>query len=644
MTAMKDRIKRVVAILLSLVLVTALLPAPMQAQAEELSQQAYTVADAVFAQIDAMEEQPARRSASQTQLTDAAAELVMASDSYVEGSLERNGDVFTWRTEQGIRCIYSPRMRKIREEMKAPENTQQDLIVNEPVATKGGTPSGNQVYLVGPYYGHDENFTDQYKKEARRIAYAIGDTDGYTLYSGMEATVDKVAEAVANGAVVIFDSHGTTDYESGYDYVTGATSSYLCLTSTEGLTREDYEVGAAYDSEGAFVNGATIANHMDKNSPGGIVWMALCLGMATDTLCDPMRQKGVEVVYGYSQSVSFAGDYLFEETFWEEMLGGQTVAESIATMKNTWGNWDWSVEIASYYGYVSGADSGYATINAARRDYSAFPVVVSDEDKHPGQRNKNTFYGADSLQNVQSTYYLNIVAEPEDLELHYVDQPVADKPYKLVMDQNNVGARLGFAGEMNGYYYGTTEDQEEMVDVYLESVSGGYRMYFLDGSTKTYLNIVPRSGTSSTNVKLQTLRENSDPSVYQLNTQYRYIKTTVNGVQWYLGSYQRHYNISSSNVSYISDVSDIGVSQFPAWFATVGKEQEPEQPQYTPGDLDDVEGVNEDDVIYLLQYLLMPQDFAVDQNVDFDKSGSVDEDDVIYLLQHLLMPEDFPLT
>jgi len=61
------------------------------------------------------------------------------------------------------------------------------------------------------------------------------------------------------------------------------------------------------------------------------------------------------------------------------------------------------------------------------------------------------------------------------------------------------------------------------------------------------------------------------------------------------------------------------------------------------GDLDGNEAVDEDDVIYLLQHLLMPNDFAVTQSVDYDGSGTVDEDDVIYLLQHLLMPDDFPL-
>ena len=54
--------------------------------------------------------------------------------------------------------------------------------------------------------------------------------------------------------------------------------------------------------------------------------------------------------------------------------------------------------------------------------------------------------------------------------------------------------------------------------------------------------------------------------------------------------------------------------------------------------------MDEDDVIYLLQHVLMPDDFPVAQPVDYDHNNVIDEDDVIYLLQHLLMPEDFPLS
>ena len=396
-------IKRFLAIFLTVALVLGCFPVMATAEEEKVMTEAdYAGADALFEAFDKLEATHATRNTAQSQITDAAEALVEASESYVEDSLVRKGDAFTWETTNGIRCVYSPRMRQIEENMTPGETGGEDVIYNEPAATRGGWPSGNQVYLIGPYYGYDSDFTDQYKNEAKRIATAIGDTDGYTLYSGKNATVDKVAEAVAKGAVVFFDSHGSTDYESGYDYVTGATSSYLCLTSTTGLTSADYDDGALYYSSGIFINGATIANHMKSQSPGGILWMAICLGMATNTMCDPLREMGVEVVCGYSQSVTFAGDYLFENAFWDKMCEGQTVAQASSYMKTTWGNWDWSTKIAKYYGY----SDGYDTISAARADYAAFPVVVSDEDTHPGQRNKNIFYGADSQQTVRSTYTL----------------------------------------------------------------------------------------------------------------------------------------------------------------------------------------------------------------------------------------------
>ena len=51
------------------------------------------------------------------------------------------------------------------------------------------------------------------------------------------------------------------------------------------------------------VDGTVIANHMEKPANGGLVWMAICLGMATDGLEGPLMDAGVGVVYGYSQSV-----------------------------------------------------------------------------------------------------------------------------------------------------------------------------------------------------------------------------------------------------------------------------------------------------------------------------------------------------
>lgn len=64
---------------------------------------------------------------------------------------------------------------------------------------------------------------------------------------------------------------------------------------------------------------------------------------------------------------------------------------------------------------------------------------------------------------------------------------------------------------------------------------------------------------------------------------------------------------------------------------------------YILGDLDQDFTVDEDDAIYLLQHVLLPEFFPVAQAVDYTGDGQVNEDDAIYLLQHVLLPEFFPL-
>ena len=62
-----------------------------------------------------------------------------------------------------------------------------------------------------------------------------------------------------------------------------------------------------------------------------------------------------------------------------------------------------------------------------------------------------------------------------------------------------------------------------------------------------------------------------------------------------------------------------------------------------PGDADGDGDVDIDDAIYLLQHVLMPEQFPVEGEPDVDGSGAVTVDDAIYLLQHVLMPDQFPL-
>ncbi|MBR6825469.1 MAG: hypothetical protein IKM59_02875, partial [Oscillospiraceae bacterium] len=251
-----------------------------------------------------------------------------------------------------------------------------------------------------PYYGIDDDFTEQYVREANNLAAALG--GNANTYRTTEATIENIADAIESGAVVIFDSHGDTDYAKGDDYTSQANTSYICLQTNNGLTSQDYEVATGQFGQyyhayyagfyGAMryycVDGTAIANHMEEDAENSMLWMAICLGMATEGLHVPLRNKGVEIVYGYSQSVTFDYDYLWEESFWKQMILGNTVKDSIAVMKSEIGLWDLC------------HDESCDTVEEARVMYRAFPIVVSSEDVYPGHGK------VDALQEVHSTWKL----------------------------------------------------------------------------------------------------------------------------------------------------------------------------------------------------------------------------------------------
>lgn len=395
---MKHIIQRIVALALVAALCLTAMPSafavqPADAVSPILPYQ-YAQVDVLWDEITQLEnETMLAQSADSVSSVDiqSVADYVEDSDLYIDGSLSWNGsDAFTFMTSAGVRCKYSLRLRQQMRDASAPGTAPTADTQKFSYTVKGGSPSSADVYLIQPYYGIDSSFTTQYANEAKSIASATGGT--CTIYQRNDATIDAVAEAMSNGAVVIFDSHGDTDYARGEDYTTGATTSYLCLQSGDGITTQDYNnnnavYGGSYGSMKYYlVNGTAIANHMKKDNPHGILWMAICLSMATDGLERPLRERGVEVAYGYSQSVSFDGDYMYEKAFWQNMRNGKTVAEAIANMKADYGNWD-----PGYYDY---------SLSQVLRNYIAFPIVVSSEDPYPGHGN------VDAYQTVNSTWTL----------------------------------------------------------------------------------------------------------------------------------------------------------------------------------------------------------------------------------------------
>ena len=382
--------KRLLAILLAL----TLLPvsgvfAAREEQPRVITAEDYAAVDAMWQEVEQIEGEAVRSAVPITERTAAAvAEAVAEHDLYVDGTLRWNGaGHFTFETTVGVTCGYSVALRN---KTKGLDRTASEGSTEQITYGETNTAGSKEVYVLQPYYGIDSNFTKQYQNEGKAIAQTINGT--YHLYTGTKVTVDVVAEAMEEGAVVIFDSHGDTDYARGSDYTSGATTSYLCLTTAAGLTDADYandngtyHAVRYYDGDCA-VDGTCISNHMEGAAPNSILWMAICLSMATDGLHAPLMENGVSVSYGYSQSVTFDYDYAWEEVFWDEMCDGKNVADSIARMKEEVGYWD-------YYDY-------YSNINSARNDDCAFPIVVSEQDAYPGQGK------VDDLQTVYSTWVL----------------------------------------------------------------------------------------------------------------------------------------------------------------------------------------------------------------------------------------------
>lgn len=405
---MKQIKKRLLALLLAALLLLGLLPTGFAADAR--------ASDDIWTQITAYEDAhiPAVRGrrtsvSAYAALAGEIAELVKNSEDYAEGTCTYHGEnaMFFWETDDGEVYGYSPRLRAQLRATVPAQDEEADSGVTDTLEVRGGTPNSKNVAVFQPYYGIDDSFTTQYQSEGKSVASALGGT--CTTYTKNNATIDAIADAMETCAVVFFDSHGDTDYVNPYDdedFTSRANTSYICLQSGTGLTAADrqkvtgpygtyyhaYNAGSYINMKYYCVDGTAIANHMEGSAPNSMLWMAICLGMANDGLFAPLRAKGVETVYGYSQSVTFYGDYIYEGNFWNKMKQNATVAEAIKYMKTAAGcNWD----------------PAYSSLplHQAVQSRCAFPIVVSSEDVYPGHGN------VDAIQQVNSTWRLRKTVE-----------------------------------------------------------------------------------------------------------------------------------------------------------------------------------------------------------------------------------------
>ena len=384
--------KRLIALILCVLLLVSVLPISGAAEGKTKD---------VWTKISELEEQMAafrRANTLETRISAyqeasyAIQEIVENDPSFVPGSIERHGAFFFWLDTNGDPNGYSPSYRAKRQIGAIPGAVLGGTTEVVNYGVKGGSPASIDVAAFQPYIGIDGSFTAQYETRCNAIAQATGGVG--TTYKQSNANVNNLGIALDTCGVVIFDSHGTTDYDGWNDYTSQANSSYLCLTTSTGITTADKssaqgEFGTYYHAFSLgggdwAVDGTAITNHMNGTAPNSLVWMAICLGMATDGLEAPFHDRGAEVVYGYSQSVTFTGDYKFEGFFWPYMCQDHTVAEACAYMK-TKSNCDWD---PAYSGY---------SYSQAVANHVAFPIVSSSEDPYLGHGNVDVIQVPNSL-------------------------------------------------------------------------------------------------------------------------------------------------------------------------------------------------------------------------------------------------------
>ena len=319
-------------------------------------------------------------------------------------------------TVDGMYCAYNYRLRNELGKVTEPANDGIFTIKGSGSNAAMKDAESPNVLLLGPYYGYDSNFDDSYKNATQPIAEATG--GDWELIQGHAATGPAIVEAFPDYGSVFVDSHGTAS----------GSSTYICLTTNEGITQEDYNNGWAVRSgSAAFIDGRYIENHTPDTLSNCLVWMAICEGMKRQgqgTTGYALLRAGAGVVYGYSQSVTFAGEYVYEVTFWNAMKN----ADDPATVADAF-----NLMVAEH-----GACDPYG---------DAWPIVMSEDDPFPTN--------PDSAQTVNSQWTLFGNPEPVDItgfslqqnavemyigrtaEINFVRQPENANNYELVWTSSN---------------------------------------------------------------------------------------------------------------------------------------------------------------------------------------------------------------
>ena len=165
----------------------------------------------------------------------------------------------------------------------------------------------------------------------------------------------------------------------------------------------------------------------------------------------------------------------------------------------------------------------------------------------------------------------SIVVNPGEGGNEPIDPPAGDEPeapapsanwevatsleagvtYKLGLDQTAKAATYYFKGEMSGYYGATDTDVANAVDMFVEIVDGGYKLFFNDASgAKQYIKL-EQSGTH------YNFTFGAEGSVFTLDAEKNALCAPCGDQICYMGTYGNYVTVGTLTTEKLQDTDYI---------------------------------------------------------------------------------------
>jgi len=253
--------------------------------------------------------------------------------------------------------------------------------------------------------------------------------------------------------------------------------------------------------------------------------------------------------------------------------------------------------------HVNGAyEATASTVYTYDADLKTVVATVNDTLYKFGTRNDNTYTTVGpvkvELNGFHCQFYtvgsgsttpdVPVVPDEPTADIEMVTAPTAGTAYKLYMNKTSDGKILYFNGTTESasvtYRLATTENADEAVDVYLEAVSGGYALYFMDDAgAKTYIRIYERDAAAGKGSLEFVTAAPAEVLTYNSEFNTLFYTSEATGNSYYMGTYSTYVTFSVSNSSFING-ENLDISQFPAHFGLggAGGSTTPDEP--TPDD------------------------------------------------------------